>query len=278
MEGSSQKDALDQFGKMLIGEVYDTACDEMRRAISRPLRGIKPNDTYEQFARLDPDSRPFVRQLVVDAISQTLAQFLHFIDVHAIPLPIKSESGEGVDVRKLSDGLAAEPYNEWGWIAQYSKFKNGTAAIHQDGDGMTGIQPDSGCLRDHGSRAMVEPSRRSACREYSWAESKHRAGIKLTRRRVSGCLAFNLTTAGDRLTACPPKRPPRHVQARASFRCGCRGRYGSQSRPLSAVRRSLAASPLRRESSFGPYSHLTPGTQRDLRTSRSPSTSHLPGT
>lgn len=58
------------------------------------------------------------------AIDQTFAQFLNFFDAHEIPIPFETETGETVDIQSQSDGLAAEPYNEWGWIAKFSKFQD----------------------------------------------------------------------------------------------------------------------------------------------------------
>jgi hypothetical protein len=120
-----QKEALDEFGKAVVTEVYDGACSHLQGVISHRWRSRRPDELHLAYKTLDEKAAEVARELIVDAIDQTFAQFLHFFDVHEIPIPFKTQSGEVIDVRAASDGLAAEPYNEWGWIAMYSNFKGG---------------------------------------------------------------------------------------------------------------------------------------------------------
>jgi hypothetical protein len=120
-----QKEGLDDFGKMLVAEVYDRACEVLHGTISHGMKGIKPDPFHLAYQSLDEKSKEVLRRFVMEAVDQTFAQFLNFLDVHKISIPVKTSSGEVVDVQAVSDGLAAEPYNDWGWIAKYSRFKYG---------------------------------------------------------------------------------------------------------------------------------------------------------
>lgn len=124
-----QKEALDTFGRMVVEEVYDRSCEFLRATISHGMRGGKPDPLHLAYESLDEKSAEVLRQFLVEAVDQTFAQFLHFLDLHAIPVHVNIESGESVDVRAASDGLAAEPYNQWGWIARFSKFKDGIEPV-----------------------------------------------------------------------------------------------------------------------------------------------------
>ena len=121
----SERKALDEFGSAVVREVYDRAIEFLQDTMTHGMKGIEPDPLHLAYRDLDAQSAAVVQQFVVQAVDQTFAQFLHFFDVHSIPLRFKTSSGEEVDVRAVSDGLAAEPYNERGWIAQFSTFKDG---------------------------------------------------------------------------------------------------------------------------------------------------------
>lgn len=122
---SREKDALNEFGKLIVTEVYDRACEFLQGTISHGMRGIRPDPAFLAYQSLDDKSAEILRQFLILAVDQTFAQFLAFLDSHEIPIPFKTSIGDVVDVRSASDGLPAEPYNEWGWIAKFSKFKDG---------------------------------------------------------------------------------------------------------------------------------------------------------
>ena len=120
-----QKQALDAFGKAVVREVFDRSCQYLHDTISRGMKGNKPDPLHLAYQSLDPAAATVLRKFLTEAVDQTFAQFLAFIDAHQIQIPFQAEGGETVDVTSASDGLAAEPYNEWGWIARFSKYKNG---------------------------------------------------------------------------------------------------------------------------------------------------------
>lgn len=112
-------------GRLLIDEVYDRACAEMHRTITVSKRGIQPNKIATEFGRLDNEAANLVRYLIVDSIGQCFAQFLYFIETHEVPLEIRVDANVVLDATAVSDGIAAEPFNDEGWIARFSSFKNG---------------------------------------------------------------------------------------------------------------------------------------------------------
>lgn len=60
------------------------------------------------------------------AVDLAMADFLQFLDANDIGILFRDGSGQLHDIRALSDGLAAEPYTEEGWIARFSKYKADT--------------------------------------------------------------------------------------------------------------------------------------------------------
>jgi len=120
-----EKKALDVLGKLLVEEVFDQSCRYLQVVICRGMRGQKPDPLHEAYASLDDESATVLRRFLLEAVDQTFAQFLHFLDMHEFPLPVEVESGRIVDLKGVSDGLDAEPYNEGGWIERYSQFKDG---------------------------------------------------------------------------------------------------------------------------------------------------------
>ena len=61
------------------------------------------------------------------AVDTTMAGFLQFLDANEIGVLFRDNRGRVHDIRAMSDGLAGEPYSEDGWIAQFSRFKEGAA-------------------------------------------------------------------------------------------------------------------------------------------------------
>lgn len=118
---------LDGFGKMLVAEVYDASCGELQRMLYREEYGVpRDNPVGKAYRSLDTETACLVRRLVVAGIDQCFARFLAFLECHEeIPMVVTTKSGEEIDLRQISDGLAGEPCSEQGWIARFSGFKDG---------------------------------------------------------------------------------------------------------------------------------------------------------
>ena len=104
-----QKQALEKFGKQIVNEVFDRSCNVLEMIMSHGTKkkGGKTDKLYLAFRSLDQRSAEVVRLFTLMAIDQTFAQFLNYLDEHEIVIPMETNSGEFVDIRTLSDGLAA---------------------------------------------------------------------------------------------------------------------------------------------------------------------------
>jgi hypothetical protein len=124
---SRELEVLDGFGKMLVAEVYDATCGELQRMLYREEYGVpRDNPVGKAYRSLDPETARLVRRLVISGIKQCFARFLFFLDAHnEIPMVVTTQSGDEVDIRKVSDGLHGEPCTEKGWLARFSEFKDG---------------------------------------------------------------------------------------------------------------------------------------------------------
>jgi hypothetical protein len=116
---------LDEFGEMVVRDVYDHVISLMADMMSSPSLDPSWQRIHTAYTTLDDRSAKVVQSLVMDAIDQTFANFLNFFDAREIKVMMNSKGGKTVDVVELSDGLAVEPYTDEGWIARYSKFKKG---------------------------------------------------------------------------------------------------------------------------------------------------------
>lgn len=123
--GPESKDALNAFGEAVVHEVYDRSCEYLLNVISHGMKGNRPDPLHEAYRSLDPAAAAVLRQFLTEAVDQTFAQFLAFIDNHEIEIQFPSKNGVKKEVTSASDGLAGEPYSEEGWISQFSRFPNG---------------------------------------------------------------------------------------------------------------------------------------------------------
>ena len=85
-------------------------------------------DFYDQFKNLSPKEAEWVGRLLVSAVDSGIVRFLHFIDEHELTLLFRCHSGEIVNVREISDGLAGELHTKDGWIAKFSSFPDRISA------------------------------------------------------------------------------------------------------------------------------------------------------
>jgi hypothetical protein len=125
----NEKLALEMFGRRVVKDVYDGSCEYLQAVMAHGMKGKNPDPLHVAYCSLDERSAQIVRRFVVEAVDQTFARFLHFLDTSQVPIPVELESGQQVDLRGVSDGLATEPYGEQGWIARFSRFKDGIVPI-----------------------------------------------------------------------------------------------------------------------------------------------------
>ncbi|MBS0266810.1 MAG: hypothetical protein JSS02_33090 [Planctomycetes bacterium] len=124
-----QQAALETFGKMLTEEVFDRACAYLQAKVTRGMTGTQEDPMQQAYLSLDDSAKRVVNRLMFDAVDQTFAQFLNFLEVHEIPLPVVTRQNKCIDVQGLSDGLPVEPYGDSGWIARFSRFRDGIQTV-----------------------------------------------------------------------------------------------------------------------------------------------------
>lgn len=132
---SRNRKILDEFGQFAIREIYDKAFHGVQRIMNGEIRGDQAETMFAGYLALDAEKKNLVHAFAADGISMAFSLFLHSFDASSTPLLFRSSSGEVVDVAKISDGIAAEPYNEDGWIARFSKYRNGFQEAPELGGG-----------------------------------------------------------------------------------------------------------------------------------------------
>lgn len=120
----SKKPILDEFGKVLMSQVRDRACEDLQRIISGKAADKSGRELYERFRSLSPEDAKFVQRFLVIALDLGMACFLHFLDDYQIEVLFRSDGKEKHDVRAISDGLHGEIWTEDGWIERFSAFKD----------------------------------------------------------------------------------------------------------------------------------------------------------
>jgi hypothetical protein len=124
MMTAEEQAALEEFGKAIITEVRDDACRFLERVVTGKMRDETSKRYYQEYQRLHTDCRVAIQHFCLAAVDACLARFLNYFETHEIPIAFRSMIGRVIDVRAVSDGLVGELYNEGGWIAKYSSFKD----------------------------------------------------------------------------------------------------------------------------------------------------------
>ncbi|MBS0262751.1 MAG: hypothetical protein JSS02_12425 [Planctomycetes bacterium] len=122
-------ESLTTVGKILIEEVFDRSCEYLQTKITRGMTGNRPDPMQQSFEALDENAKRVALRFMFDAVDQTFAQFLNFLEAHDVPLSVNVRQHGRIDISGLSDGLAVEPYGDDGWIARFSKFKGGISQL-----------------------------------------------------------------------------------------------------------------------------------------------------
>lgn len=115
---------LSEFGKILIEEVRDRTISETDAILSGHMKDVTSKDFYKKIeSKFDFEQKKLLRNLIFHAVDLTIHNFLFMTEQKdAIKLYFNSESGECIDLNKISDGLCGELYSEDGWIKKFSKF------------------------------------------------------------------------------------------------------------------------------------------------------------
>jgi hypothetical protein len=118
---------LDDFGANLMHRVRDDACHFLGGLLAGLIRGPWAEGFQAELKdqSLTPEQLDFVGRLLGHAVTTSIASFLQFIDEKEIAMLYRDANGEKRNIQAISDGLAGELYTERGWIARFSKYKEG---------------------------------------------------------------------------------------------------------------------------------------------------------
>ena len=121
-----KKEALDQFGRILMERGRDRTVVNWDKILDGTMKGKSCEAIKQRLAHLSPEQIEVVRWLVPQIVDTSLHYVLWALEQeNSISLLIKDEHGEMHNLREASDGLPGELYTEDGWIARFSKQRKG---------------------------------------------------------------------------------------------------------------------------------------------------------
>jgi hypothetical protein len=125
----SDRPILDEFGKALIEQVRDQTISEEQRLVSGKLASREHKELYRvlEGLNLEPEQFDIIGRLLTEAIERVMCNFLLFFEGYRIGILFRDEEGREHNIQAMSDGLYGELYSEAGWIAKFSRFKEGAA-------------------------------------------------------------------------------------------------------------------------------------------------------
>jgi len=125
----SDRPILDEFGKLLIDHVRDKTIDELKGLVSGKMESKQRKEMHRalESRELEPEQFDIIGRLRMNTVETTMANFLLFFDENNFGILYRDEEGREHDIQTMSDGVAGELYSEAGWIARFSRFKEGAA-------------------------------------------------------------------------------------------------------------------------------------------------------
>lgn len=120
---------LDEFGQAVMTHVRDDAISFLERVLSGRMADATSKELHSQLRDLSPAEAEAIRRLLVTAVDAGIVRFLHFVDECDLQLLFQSRSGDTVNIREISDGLAGEFHTDKGWIARFSKYPDGLSSV-----------------------------------------------------------------------------------------------------------------------------------------------------
>ena len=120
----NEQKLLEEFGKILMNDVRDWVILINEQTSSGEMGGKGSNIWYEQIETLTDDQKGLLLSFAKRSVDYTLHHFLWMLQQHEnLKLIIKNEeTGEEVNLEKISDGLCGELYTEEGWIERFSQY------------------------------------------------------------------------------------------------------------------------------------------------------------
>lgn len=113
--------SLDKLGKMLMADVRDKVLDGQELLLTGRLRASAKQDYQARIAKLPPDQKELLREVIAETIDTTLHDLLFALEVmHDRGGPVELML-DGKPASDFSDGLQGELFGAEGWIARFSR-------------------------------------------------------------------------------------------------------------------------------------------------------------
>lgn len=122
MNITSNLSPLDKFGKLIVQSLRDRALEQNEMLLRGQLKGLPMQHLQERIAKLSPDEKALIHDVVVDLLDTALHDVLFSIqEAH------DSNSGieilvDGQNVAEISGMLNGELLGPDGWISKFSRF------------------------------------------------------------------------------------------------------------------------------------------------------------
>jgi hypothetical protein len=116
----SNNEILNEFGKILIENVYDNQI----RFIVNSIKDLSQTDGYTNlFKDMNEIQKIEIEKYTKELLSGALFDFLNVLEENEeYKLVYGNICDEQVDLNKISENLKAEPIIENGWIDRFSKY------------------------------------------------------------------------------------------------------------------------------------------------------------
>lgn len=116
----SNKEILDEFGKIIIKSVYDNQF----RFIKNNVRDLAQTEGYKNlFSSMTEIQKIEIENYTKEILKGSLFDFLKMFEENDQFKIVYDQDGQQFDLNKISEMLKAEPIIENGWISRFSEIK-----------------------------------------------------------------------------------------------------------------------------------------------------------
>ncbi|CAG2531946.1 hypothetical protein MAR621_02598 [Maribacter dokdonensis] len=116
----TNQEILDEFGKILISDVFDKGYEIIKNDIS----DLAETEGYEKlFGNMNNDQKMEIEKFTKEILEGVLFQFLKIFEENKQFKLLYEKENIQVNLVKISEMLKAEPIIEDGWINRFSEFK-----------------------------------------------------------------------------------------------------------------------------------------------------------
>ena len=118
------KDILDEFGKIVIEDIYDDGLNFFDALSTGTTKWGTDKEYTEVLQRMPQEDQKILRQYIVSVYRTSIFGFLDIFETREQFKIIHHKNGKQTDLVEISEMLKAEIHGEEGWIARFSKFNN----------------------------------------------------------------------------------------------------------------------------------------------------------